>query len=90
MVHEQSSDSSHVSTGLAREEIAGRPGVSHAGTNSGERFGGRERAFASPFVIFAQLGLVFFDLGFEFAEGLLATGPHGGAGAGGMQGSGWQ
>jgi len=92
MVHEQSSGGSHVSAALVRvkELPARQPIVSRAGANSGERFGGRERAFASPFVIFAQLGLVFFDLGFEFAEGLLATAPHGGTGAGGMQGSGWQ
>jgi hypothetical protein len=57
---------------------------------SGESLGTRERALAFPLVVFAQLGLVFFHLGFEFAEGFLATGPHGGPGAGGMQRSGWQ
>jgi hypothetical protein len=57
---------------------------------SGESLGAGERAFAFPLVVFAQLGLVFFDLGFEFAEGFLATGSHGGPGAGGVQRSGWQ
>jgi hypothetical protein len=52
---------------------------------SGERFGAGEGAFAPPLVIFAQLGLVFFDLRFEVAEGLLATGPNRGADARGMQ-----
>jgi hypothetical protein len=57
---------------------------------SGESLGARERALAFPLVVFAQLGLVFFHLGFEFAEGFLATGPHGGPGAGGVQRAGWQ
>jgi len=57
---------------------------------SGESLGTRERALAFPLVVLAQLGLVFFHLGFEFAEGFLATGPHGGPGAGGVQRSGWQ
>ncbi len=64
--------------------------VSGGGAVSEESFGARERAFAPPLVIFAQLGLVFFHLGLEFAEGFLATGPHGCAAAGGMQRSGWQ
>ncbi len=55
MVREQSSGGSHVSAALVRvkELPARRPIVSRAGANSGERFGGRKRAFASPFVIFA-------------------------------------
>ncbi len=57
---------------------------------SGDSLGARERALAFPLVVFAQLGLVFFHLGFEFAEGFLATGPHGGPGTGGMQRSGGQ
>ena len=59
-----------------------------AGADSGESFGSRERAFAPPFVILAQLGLMFLDLRFEITEGLLATGPHGGAGSCRMQRSG--
>ena len=51
---------------------------------SGESLGTRERALAFPLVVFAQLGLVFFHLGFEFVESFLATGPHGGPGAGGV------
>ena len=57
---------------------------------SGESVGARERALAFPLVVLAQLGLVFFHLGFEFAEGFLATGPHGGPASGGVQRSGWQ
>jgi hypothetical protein len=57
---------------------------------SGASLGARERALAFPLVVLAQLGLVFFHLGLEFAEGFLATGPHGGSAAGGMQRSGWQ
>jgi hypothetical protein len=57
---------------------------------SGESLGATERALSFPLVVFAQLGLVFFHLSFEFAEGFLATAPHGGPGAGGMQRSGWQ
>src|SRR6266478_5427551 len=57
---------------------------------SGESLGARERALAFPLVVLAQLGLMFFHLGFEFAEGFLATGPYGGPGAGGVQRSGWQ
>ena len=48
------------------------------------------RAFAFPFIFFAQLGLVFFDLGFEFAKGFLATGSHGCSRGGGVQRSGRQ
>ena len=58
---------------------------SGADAESRERFGAGEGAFAPPFVILAQLGLVFFDLSFEIAEGFLATGPHARADAGGMQ-----
>jgi hypothetical protein len=57
---------------------------------SGKSLRATERALAFPLVVFAQLGLVFFHLGFEFAEGFLATGPHGGSGAGGVQRSGGQ
>jgi hypothetical protein len=64
--------------------------LNRAGADSGESFGAGERALAFPFVVFAQFGLVLFHLGFEFAEGFLATGPHGGPGAGGVQRSGWQ
>ena len=60
------------------------------GADSGKSFGAWERALAFPFVFFAQLGLVFFDLPFKFAEGLLATGPHRYTGACGMQRSSWQ
>jgi len=41
-------------------------------------------------IIFAQLGLVFFHLGFEIAESFLAAGTDGGRCAGGVQRSGWQ
>ena len=57
---------------------------------SGKGLLGGAGAFASPFVIFAQLGLVFFDLGFEFAKGSLATGSHGCSCGGGVQRSGRQ
>ena len=30
--------------------------------------------FAFPFVVVAQAGLVFFDLGFKFGEGFFAAG----------------
>ena len=57
---------------------------------SGKNFGARERRLAAPLVIFAQLGLVFFHLGFQLAEGFLAAGSHGGARAGGVQRCGGQ
>ena len=52
---------------------------------SRERFGAGERALAPPLVVLAQLGLVFFDLRFEIAESLLATGPHSRPDPGSMQ-----
>jgi len=64
--------------------------VGGAGADSGESFCAWERAFASPFIIFAQLGLVFFHLGFEIAESFLTAGTDGDRCAGGVQRSGWQ
>jgi hypothetical protein len=61
-----------------------------AGAESGKSFGGGKRAFAAPFVVFAQLGLVFLNLGFQFAEGFLTAGSQGGSCAGGVQRSGGQ
>ena len=52
--------------------------------DSRESFGAGEWALALPLVIFAQLGLVFFDLRFEIAERFLATSARACADAGGM------
>src|SRR5229473_1710253 len=57
---------------------------------SGKRFHTHAEAFSLPFVIFAQLGLMFFHLRFQFAEGFLATGSDVDSGAGGMQRARWQ
>src|SRR5882724_13162828 len=57
---------------------------------SGKNFSARERALAAPLIIFAQLGLVFFHLPYQLAEGFLATGSHSGARAGGVQRCGGQ
>ncbi len=54
---------------------------------SGKRFNTHAEAFSLPFVIFAQLGLVFLHLRFQFAERFLATGSDVDSGAGGMQGA---
>jgi len=44
--------------------------------------------FPLPFVVVAQAGLMFFDLGFEFGEGFLAGSAGAVGGGGGVQGSG--
>ena len=44
---------------------------------SGENLDAGERAFAAPLVVFAQLGLVFFNLSFQVAERFFAAGSHG-------------
>ena len=46
--------------------------------------------FAFPFVVVAQTGLVFFDLGFEFGEGFLASGADVFGGRSGVQRAGGQ
>jgi hypothetical protein len=53
---------------------------------SGHRFRANAgAAFPLPFVIVAQLFLVFLNLRFQLAERFLATGTRRGAGAGGME-----
>jgi len=47
------------------------------GAGSGQSFHAGERPLAAPLIIFAQLGLVFFYLGFQIAERFLAAGSHG-------------
>ena len=47
-------------------------------------------AFAFPFIIFAQDGLVFLELAFQFAEGLFAAAQWIFGGAGGVQRAGGQ
>jgi len=48
------------------------------------------RTFTFPFVVLAEAGLVFFYLGFEFAESLLAADAGMGAGCRGVQCARWE
>src|SRR5438128_2636959 len=75
--------------GLEESRLHGRkwlPGTTRR-CGSGKRFNTYAEAFSLPFVVFAQLGLVFLHLRFQFAEGFLATGSDVDSGAGGMQGA---
>src|SRR2546428_3471913 len=60
--------------GFEESRLHGRrwlPGTTR-GCCSGKRPNTHAEAFSLPFVIFAQLGLMFFHLRFQFAEGFLA------------------
>src|SRR5207245_7109516 len=75
--------------GFEESRLHGRrwlPGTTR-GCCSGKRPNTHAEAFSLPFVIFAQLGLVFLHLRFQFAEGFLATGSDVDSGTRGMQGA---
>src|SRR5260370_30295530 len=70
-----------------------KPAATTARPASLESNGGLDaftRPLSSPLVVFTQPSLMFFHLGFQFAERFLAARSHGRARAGGVQSSGGQ